>query len=41
LVRGAAKVILGFDVIDVSYILNSNIAGDLLTALIILSALQF
>jgi hypothetical protein len=38
---GAAKVMLGIDVIDVSYILNSNIAGDLLTASIILSALQF
>jgi len=34
-------VMLGIDVIDVSYILNSNIAGDLLTAFIILSALQF
>ena len=38
---GAAKVMLGIDVIDVSYILNSHIAGDLLTASIILSALQF
>jgi|SRR5215213_822723 len=38
---GVAKVMLGIDVIDVPYILNSNIAGDLLTASIILSALQF
>jgi hypothetical protein len=38
---GVAKVMLGIDVIDVSYILKSNIAGDLLTASIIFSALQF
>jgi len=39
--EGVAKVMLDIGVIDASYILNSNIAGDLLTASNILSALQF